>query len=174
LRRGERRQRGETDVNESVDVSEVTSESEVSGHQIFLEHGLSRGVVLLQSPPQEPMGTDRVGAYCAGEIELDTLIGSSCRHLFKDCGGSFGASELAGIDVAHRCGLSDRSGRVELVGPIDDVDPARIGAVREIPSIGLQTGNGPIEPFLSDVTPRTDDVGPNVDAHGNTVRRQLG
>ena len=118
-------------------------------------------------PPQQAMGENRVRSLTDIHPKLDAILGGSLGELRNNLVGTFGATKLFGINLAYWSGGVSRSGGVELIGAVDDLDGLCDGIWTSCRLL-----QGRLESTLSDETPWTHHVGPDFNLHVCTLDGQ--
>ena len=118
-------------------------------------------------PPQQAMGENRVRSLTDIHPKLDAILGGSLGELRNNFVGTFGATKLFGINLAYWSGGVSRSGGVELIGAVDDLDGLCDGIWTSCRLL-----QGRLESTLSDETPWTHHVGPDFNLHVCTLDGQ--
>ena len=118
-------------------------------------------------PPQQAMGENRVRSLTDIHPKLDAILGGSLGELRNNLVGTFGATKLFGINLAYWSGGVSRSGGVELIGAVDDLDGLCDGIWTSCRLL-----QGRLESTLSDETPWTHHVGPDFNLHVYTLDGQ--
>ena len=113
------------------------------------------------------MSENRVRSLTDIHPKFDAVLGGSLSELRNNLVGSFSAPKLFRINLAYWGRGVSRSGGVELIGAVDDLNGLRDGiwASRHL----LQ---GRLESALSDETPWTHHVGPDFNLHVCTLDGQ--
>jgi len=118
-------------------------------------------------PPQQAMGENRVRSLTDIHPKLDAILGGSLGELRNNLVGSIGAPKLFGVHLANWSGGMSRSGGVELIGAVDDLDGLCDGIWTSCRLL-----QGRLESTLSDETPWTHHVGPDFNLHVCTLDGQ--
>jgi 2-succinyl-5-enolpyruvyl-6-hydroxy-3-cyclohexene-1-carboxylate synthase len=118
-------------------------------------------------PPQQAMSENRVRSLTDIHPKLDAILGGSLGELRNNLVGTFGATKLFGINLAYWSGGVSRSGGVELIGAVDDLDGLCDGIWTSCRLL-----QGRLESTLSDETPWTHHVGPDFNLHVCTLDGQ--
>jgi hypothetical protein len=84
---------------------------------------------------------------------LDAALGCHGGDVIDDLLRSLGTTKFLGVGIDHRARLAQRGCRVELERAEDDADIDLVG----------ELGDGRLEATLADVTPRADDIRPDLD-----------
>jgi 2-succinyl-5-enolpyruvyl-6-hydroxy-3-cyclohexene-1-carboxylate synthase len=149
--------------DDDVLVADVEPVREVGGEQFFLECRLATGSL---GQPQGLMGEAGVRPHGDVESEVEAVAARDLTQMREDLLGAIRTPELAGIHLGDRRRRAGGCGRIELVGPVTDVEEFVRGCV---PISGHLRHSG-VESPLADVAPRADHVGPDFDEHGSTLR----
>ena len=113
------------------------------------------------------MSKNRVRSLTDIHPKLDAILGGSLGELRNNLVGTFGATKLFGINLAYWSGGVSRSGGVELIGAVDDLDGLCDGIWTSCRLL-----QGRLESTLSDETPWTHHVGPDFNLHVCTLDGQ--
>ncbi len=140
-------------VGEHVGIADVEPVDEVGLQQPLLE-GRLRDRTRRLGEPQQPVGEQRVGPQGAVHPELDAGLVRHRGDAIDDRLCLLRAAELARVGLGDRHRGTRRRPGIELERAVHHVDV----------ELAIELGERPFEPTFADVAPRTDDVGPDLDA----------